>query len=364
MWRSNWIGSHDAGQTRGQDDVAATSAARDFLNGYVEPDGRVVRRDEGGDVVSEGQAYGMLIAAAIGDESTFRRVWAWTKSNLSRSDGLLAWRWLDGAIADPNSASDADLDAVRALLLAGSRFSADDLTEDGRRMAAAVMSVETVELTPAEVVAMGSSNPPPPPDAQSRVLVGGNWATSNPWQINPSYFNPRAEQQLSQTDPRWGAMTATHRALLEQLSSQAPLLPDWAQIDDGSVKAVGHNDVPVQAGLDAARIAIRFSESCSPDDRRLAAALGAELNAPPMAVGIRHLDGSPAVEWKHPISLVAAAAADHAAGHDAGADEDLIAAMNLQRDYPSYYGAAWVALGYLMLRTSMLGSCDASPSAP
>ena len=35
--------------------------AGQFLDEYVEPDGRVVRRDEGGDVVSEGQAYGMLI---------------------------------------------------------------------------------------------------------------------------------------------------------------------------------------------------------------------------------------------------------------------------------------------------------------
>nr|WP_235733865.1 glycosyl hydrolase family 8 [Mycolicibacterium austroafricanum] len=35
-----------------------------MLSRYVESDGRVVRHDEGGDVVSEGQAYGMLIAAA------------------------------------------------------------------------------------------------------------------------------------------------------------------------------------------------------------------------------------------------------------------------------------------------------------
>lgn len=304
----------------------------------------------------------MLIAAAIGDQPTFRSVWSWTKSNMSRPDGLLSWRWVDGAITDPNSASDAGLDATRALLLAGRRFDATDLAQDGRRMATAVMGVETVELTPAEATALDSSNSPTPHDGQGRVLVAGSRAMSQPLQINPSYFNPSAEQQLSGIDPRWGSMSSTHRAMLEQLESQAPLLPDWARVDGDAAVAVGHQQTPVQAGLDAARIAIRFSASCAPDDRRLAALLRVPLNAPPPAWGVRHLDGSPAVDWRHPISLVAAAAADHAAGQDAGADDDLAAAMNLQA-YPSYC-AAWVALGYLMFPTSLLGSCDASPSTP
>ena len=38
-------------------------AGQFFLRRYVDGDGRVVRRDQGGDTVSEGQAYGMLIAA-------------------------------------------------------------------------------------------------------------------------------------------------------------------------------------------------------------------------------------------------------------------------------------------------------------
>ena len=44
-------------------------AAQRFLRRYVMPDGRVSRIDQGGDTVGEGQAYGMLMAAAIGDES-------------------------------------------------------------------------------------------------------------------------------------------------------------------------------------------------------------------------------------------------------------------------------------------------------
>ena len=45
-------------------------ATERFLDAYVDPDGRVVRRDQGGDTVSEGQAYALLLATAVGDEAT------------------------------------------------------------------------------------------------------------------------------------------------------------------------------------------------------------------------------------------------------------------------------------------------------
>ena len=91
--------------------VTTPSAA--FLRDYVEPDGRVVRRDQDGDTVSEGQAYAMLVAVGSGDDASFRRVWGWTRQHLVRPDGTLSWRWADGAVVDASSAADADLDAAR-----------------------------------------------------------------------------------------------------------------------------------------------------------------------------------------------------------------------------------------------------------
>ena len=85
----------DAADITRMRDNTARSAGHEFLDDYVESDGRVVRRDEGGDVVSEGQAYGMLIAVAVGDEARFRAIWQWTKTHLRRGDGLLAWRLAD-----------------------------------------------------------------------------------------------------------------------------------------------------------------------------------------------------------------------------------------------------------------------------
>jgi hypothetical protein len=75
-------------------------AGEAFLSGYVESDGRVTRRDQGGDTVSEGQAYATLVAAALNDQQHFTTVWAWTKRNLARKDDLLAWRWKDGKVID------------------------------------------------------------------------------------------------------------------------------------------------------------------------------------------------------------------------------------------------------------------------
>ena len=75
-------------------------AAESFLSAYVDADGRVVRHDQGGDTVSEGQAYALLVAAATDDRERFGAVWDWTRENLQRDDGLFAWRWADGEIAD------------------------------------------------------------------------------------------------------------------------------------------------------------------------------------------------------------------------------------------------------------------------
>ena len=121
-----------------------STAADRFLSGYVDGDGRVVRHDEGGDTVSEGQAYALLVATTVGDEARFDQVWTWTRANLQRSDGLFAWRWAEGAISDASPATDADVDIARALAMAGDRFDRPELTDEARRVAAAVLEHETV----------------------------------------------------------------------------------------------------------------------------------------------------------------------------------------------------------------------------
>ena len=76
-----------------------------------------------------------------------------------------------------------------------------------------------------------------------------------------------------------------------------------------------------------------------------------------LAVLDGNLDGSAASNWLHPAALVAAAATERGAGNPDGAVERLDAAAQLEQRYQTYYGAARVALGRIMLTTSLLGEC-------
>ncbi|HEX2027910.1 MAG TPA: glycosyl hydrolase family 8, partial [Nitriliruptorales bacterium] len=134
-----------------------------FLDTYVDADGRVVRHDQGGDTVSEGQAYALLGAVAVGDRDRFERIWRWTRTHLERrSDGLLASHWEDGRVVDPQPAADADLDTARALLLAARRFPNErSYHRQAIEVAAAILEQETVDV------------------AGRPVLVAGPWASTD-----------------------------------------------------------------------------------------------------------------------------------------------------------------------------------------
>ena len=355
--RSTQVDSHvDAARTVGApkeepdpDTRAALTAGVAFLDRYVQPDGSVVRHDEGGDVVSEGQAYAMLVAVAIGDEQRFRAVWSWAKTHLLRSDGVMSWHWNAGSIVDFNSATDADLDAARALLIAGQRFGAVDLTVDGRQLSDAALAYDTVSVGP----------------GTGRVVTAGDWVTESPYMINPSYFNPRAELELARAsaEGQWAEVTRTQRAISSQLVGPDLLPPDWAFVNaTGGATPTGVNGGPVsQFGLDAARFPVRMAESCDPADRSLAAAMRPTLDSAGAAPAVRQLNGAPAADWTHPIAHVAAAAADYAAGDGADGARELDAAAATEQQHPTYYGSAWVALGRIMLQTSLLGGCDQAP---
>ena len=361
-WIANAIDPRlDAADIADLREDTARIAGQKFLDEYVEPDGRVVRRDEGGDVVSEGQAYGMLIAVAIGDETRFRSIWKWTKTNLRRADGLLAWRWADNTVAGVNSAADADLDAARALVLAGRRFNAPELTKDGRRLGVAILETETVAVGTG-VAPSSDVNPPGTWVAGSgRTLVGGNWAMTAPYVVNPGYFSPRAEWDLfeASADRRWTDITRTQRVLGWQLIGTGMLPPDWATVSHvgQAVPTRPVTGAPIQFGLDAARVPVRFAESCDREDRALAGAMRSVLTSPGEVPALRNLNGSAASNWQHPVALVAAAATERGAGNPDGAVERLDAAAQLEQRSPTYYGAAWVALGRIMLTTSLLGEC-------
>jgi endo-1,4-beta-D-glucanase Y len=320
----------------------AVAEARAFLDRYVEPDGRVVRHDQGGDTVSEGQAYAMLLAVVADDRHTFALVWGWARAHLERDDGLLAWRWADGHVVDDQPAADADLDAAWALALAERRWPDGDYAERAEVLAHGVEAHESSTL----------------PDGRP-VLLPGPWARARADDgdgvvLNPSYSSPVGEHVLVaaghlQGDPS-RARRATMRAVVTALLDRGDLPSDWVlAASDGGLRRVAgpEDDEGGRFGWDAVRIPLRMAASCDGADRAVAARLERPL---------REGAGSQAM-GDHPARWVAAAAATAAAGYDEEAADLLDRASRAQAGAPTYYGGALVALALALLTTDQLGGC-------
>lgn len=318
-----------------------TADARRFLEAYVAADGRVVRHDQGGDTVSEGQAYALLVSVGLGDRATFDKVWAWTAVNLQRPDGLLAWRWADGAVVDPEPAADADLDTAWALALAARRWPRGGYASAARALADAVDAHETARLG----------------DGTS-VLAAGPWALrastdGRPVVVNPSYASPVAESVLAAdglADPALGAARhAGGRRVVSALIERRGVPTDWARASqDGTTDPA---DSPTRSGRgrfgwDAVRVSLRFAASCDAADREIAAQLWPAFES---GAGVEEMGD-------HPARLVGAAAAAAARAPER-AHQLLDEASESDAARPTYYGSALAALGRLLLGTDRLGGC-------
>jgi endoglucanase len=314
-----------------------------FLDRYVTSDGRVIRHDQGGDIVSEGQAYGMLIAELAGRPDLVRTVWSWTAAHLRRADGLLKYHASgSGEILDDQSAADADVLAGYALL----RYRGPDearLHADGKQLAHAVLEGETVA---------GPAGP---------VVVAGPWATgTEPPTVNPSYLMPSVFEALGTLtgDHRWQGIASSTVTLVSGLTHDGAQLPtDWAHLEaDRLVSAADPaGGAPVQYGLDAARLPLWFGTACSAAARRLAArwwtsALSQGGRAAALAL---NPNGQPLDRDTNPLPLLAAAAAAAAAGDQQRSRSLRERAAEQARSTPTYYGDAWLALGGALLDRSL-----------
>lgn len=323
---------------------SAAQLRTDFLDRYVQH-GRVVRTDQGGDTVSEGQAYGLLIAYAAGDRERFGQIWSWTKRHLLTEDSLLSWRWTpEGGVADEQSASDADLDAARALVLAGSAWGDDRYTTAGTTMAAAVLDHETATTD------------------HGRILLPGPWADSEPYRYDSSYASPAAYRVLADAtgDARWKELEAGSRAVTTAVLEKSDLPSDWSQVHaDGSVDPMpaSGTDSRVLYGYDAMRMPLRYAEACSAPDRALAASVAPTLRRSTELAAQLDLGGTAVTGDRSALAYTARAAAEQAAGSTGAAGRDLERADRTAATTPTYYGDAWAALGTTMLTSDVLGGC-------
>jgi endoglucanase len=329
--------------------VSPQQAAARFLASYSMPDGRVVRLDQGHDTVSEGQAYGMLLAQMAGDNAQFRRIWQWTRDHLQLPDGLFAWNTdAAGQVVSLEPASDADLLIAWALL----RYrgpAAATLHQDGRRVAAGILANEVI------------TGP-----GGMRVLTAGPWANGFPATINPSYWSLPAFRGLEQLtgSEEWHRLAVSAVRLTGELTQGGRVLPpDWALLSaDGAVRpepAPDGTEPEVQYGPGAQRTVVWFAASCDPLARSLAAHWWRLLRPGHRSLLLALRLGGGMVNPSHAaLPLVASAAAAKSAGDRAIVTRLLQRAQAQQRRWPTYYGGAWVALGPALLTTGgVLSTC-------
>lgn len=296
--------------------------------------------------MSEGQAYGLLIAELADQPATARSIWTWTNAHLRRPDGLLAFHAnADGHVEDDNAAGDADVLTAFALL----RYrgpGAAELHRQGASLARAVLDHETATVN------------------GSPVVVAGNWALGPPTTVNPSYWMPGVFAALGAAtgDGRWARAAATTVDLLRQATDDGQRLPpDWAHLQDGRLTPIAAPDgsVGVRYGLDAARVPLWLAAGCSAAARQLSASwwrnvLSAEDRAAYLALS---LTGAPMDRTVHPVPLLAAAAAAGAAGDRNRAAALRARAVQQSVSQPTYYGDAWVALAAGLDNRSLAGQC-------
>ncbi|WAL62056.1 glycosyl hydrolase family 8 [Thermocoleostomius sinensis] len=171
---------------------------------FIQADGRVIDRESNDRSTSEAQAYALLRAVFMDDRQTFDRVLQWSENNLqrrnangSRRDQLWSWKWGrndqgEWTTIDGNFASDADVDAITALIFAARRWGDPAYLELAQTKLPDLWRLSTVsiELETGEPIRYFLPGPLEAFQPQPDRLY-----------LNPSYLAPYAFRLFAQVDP-------------------------------------------------------------------------------------------------------------------------------------------------------------------
>jgi endoglucanase len=176
----------------------------------------------------------MLRAVLIGDRETFDRTFAWAENNLNRkneagetTDRLWAWKWGKNSrgewgTIDPNFASDADIDAATALILAARRWHNPDYVDQARS--------KLKDLWALSIVSAADQTPYLLPGPKSVFQPQPNQLI-----LNPSYLAPYAFRLFAQVDNElnWMRLVDSSYQTIEQSAtiSEVGLPSDWVMLD-------------------------------------------------------------------------------------------------------------------------------------
>lgn len=217
-----------------------------YRDRFMSADGRIVDEGRGGISTSEGQGFGMLLAAAYNDRIAFNKIWAWTKENLGkRDDGLFIWTWKPDQTpsSDTVNATDGDLLVAWALARAGQKWGDHAFIDEAIARAKAMRSFDALarEIKKKFYLAPDISQPQ---HGMGTVL-------------NPSYLIFPAFRDLDVIDPDWLWGQLTHAGLrLLEAARFGPhrLPPDWLIARDDGTFALPEKQYDRVAGYEAVRI--------------------------------------------------------------------------------------------------------------
>ena len=175
---------------------------------FVKADGsnmKVVSPEiDSGATVSEGIAYGMLIAVYMGDKALFDGLYGYWKANAT-AGSLMTWKIPGGT----GSATDADEDAAFALLEASKQW-----TSGGYSPTTMLGDIWSHDI-----------------DASSLLPTGGsNYGSTSSKVTNASYFAPAMYKEFAKVDSghNWtGVVSAVYTAINGSISGSNGLIPAW-----------------------------------------------------------------------------------------------------------------------------------------
>ncbi len=179
-----------------------------------------IKFDTPTETVSEGVAYGMLLSAYANDKELFDGLWLYYK-DFSNANGVMNWK-IDGCstVIGDNGATDAELDAAIALIVAEKRWGntgAINYQNDAKTLIAAIKNHEVEANT----------NTLKPGDAW------GGSANTNPSYFATGYFRVFGEYTNDTTF--WNAVAdKSYDVINANLSKQSAaynLVSDWCEAD-------------------------------------------------------------------------------------------------------------------------------------
>lgn len=213
-------------------EYGASQDAADYYNAwYAEyvtecTDGRrYIHWDNEGDWVSEGVAYGMIIAAYMGDKPLVDDLWEFYKDN-ANANGLMGWVGTCNGTNNSGAASDAEVDAAMALIVAEYQWPNQGYADEARTL---ITSIYNYEVQPDDKI------------GPNQLLAGDSWGSTgdnvrNPGYIPMGYFKEYAAI-LESTDPDQSAdwtnniIPANYELLLANVDENTGLCSDGCEVD-------------------------------------------------------------------------------------------------------------------------------------